>query len=397
MSGNNGKAVLEARHRPSGENSRFAGEGLAFGEYLQQTVAMLRRVHARLGTPDPEKGVAGNTPFDLYPAGEACRGSGRPYRRGVLLVHGLTDSPYFMRYLGEFFRGQGFRVLAVLLPGHGTQPGDLLDVTWQEWDRAVAYGTDRLAEEADEVYLAGFSAGGALSVLQSLHDERVRGLFLFSPAFRISPRAAWANMHRLYSWLVPEAAWVSIMPDRDCYKYESFCKNAAAQMHALTKRLAMLLRSHEVGMPVFAAASRDDITTDPSATIDFMAQTRHSSSRLVLYATDPGRLSPGFPVEKLELVNSVLPEQRILSSAHTAIVLPPDDPHYGVMGSYVNALHYYPGDMEKYVACNTGDGEIFQGELTEANLRAGLLRRLMYNPDFAGLKTSMKRFIDNLP
>ena len=392
-----GEVRLEARHKPSGENSRFSGEGLAFGEYLRCMAEMLRRAHVRLGTAELEKAVAGNAPFELHPVGEACRGKGKPYRRGVLLTHGLTDSPYFMRYLAEFFRENGFRVMAILLPGHGTQPGDLLGVTWREWARAVAYGADRLAEEADEIYLAGFSAGGALSVYQSLRDDRVRGLFLFSPALEITPRAAWANLHRLYSWLMPSAKWVGIRPDKSLYKYESLPKNAVAQMHALTKKLNSLLRKHEVSLPVFAAASQDDATANTPATLAFMAQARHPSSRLVLYTTDTGKFPPGIPAEKLELVNSVLPEQKILSSAHTAIVLPPDDPHYGAAGDYSNFIHYYPGDMEKYEACNNNHGEVLQGEVSEANLRAGALRRLMYNPNFAALKISMKRFIDNLP
>ena len=392
-----GEIRLEARHRPSGENSCFIGEGLPFGEYMRQTTAMLWRVHTELGSADPEKAVAGNAPFELYPAGDACRGKSKPYRRGVLLTHGLTDSPYFMRYLAEFFQENGFRVMAILLPGHGTQPGDLLEAGWREWARAVAYGTGRLAEEVDEVYLAGFSAGGALSVCQSLRDDRVRGLFLFSPAFEITPRAAWANLHRLYSWLMPSAKWVGIRPDKSLYKYESLPKNAVAQMYALTKKLNGLLRKHEVGIPVFAAASRDDTTANTPATLEFMAHAHHPCSRLVLYASDTKNPPPGIPAEKLELVNSVLLEQNILSSAHTAIVLPPDDPHYGAAGDYCNAIHYYPGDMEKYNACNNHHGEVLLGEVTEANLKAGTLRRLMYNPNFAALKISMKRFIDSLP
>lgn len=398
MNGKNGCEIrLEARHRPSGENSRFLGDGLPFAEYVRDTAAMLRRVHGRLGTSYPEKAVAGNAPFELLPAVDMCKGKNKPYRRGVLLTHGLTDSPYFMRYLAEFFRENGFRVMAILLPGHGTQPGDLLEVTWREWAKAVAYGADRLAEEADEIYLAGFSAGGALSIYQSLHDERVRGLFLFSPALEITPRAAWANLHRLYSWLMPSAKWVGIRPDKSFYKYESLPKNAVAQMYALTKKLNALLQKQEIGIPVFAAASRDDTTANTPATIEFMAHARHTSSKLVLYTTDTGKFPAGIPPEKLELVNSVLPEQKILSSAHTAIVLPPDDPHYGATGDYCNAIHYYPGNMEQYEACNNNHGKILQGEITEENLKAGTLRRLMYNPNFAALKVSMKRFIDSLP
>ena len=389
--------LLGARHQPSGLNNRFNESQLSFADYIAHSREILNTAHARLGAANLEKIVDGNAPFELKPTNHDAAGQHKTYRRGVLLTHGLTDSPYFMRHLAEIFQQDGFRVMAVLLPGHGTQPGDLLDVTWQEWLKAVAYGTDKLAEEVDEVYLAGFSAGGALSVYQSLCDNRVRGLFLFSPALKITPRAALATLHKLYSWLIPSAKWVNIGPDKSRYKYESFPKNAAAQMHALTKKLQALLREREIGIPVFIAASQDDITASPQAALEFMAYARHPSSRLVLYTTDTKQRLPGIPAEKLELVHSVFPGQNILSSAHTAIVLPPGDPYFGAGGDYCNCIHYYPGDMEKYRACNGNTEEIFLGEITDANLETGLLRRLMYNPNFAALKDSMKRFMGGLP
>jgi esterase/lipase len=389
--------LLETRHQPSGLNTGFNGSGLEFADYVARTRDMLRKAHSGSDAADLEKIVDGNAPFELKPTAGDFAGRKKTFRRGVLLTHGLTDSPYFMRPLAEFFRQNGFRVMAILLPGHGTQPGDLLDVRWQNWAEAVAYGTDRLAEEVDEIYLAGFSAGAALSIYQSLRDSRVQGLFLFSPALKISPRAKWANLHKLYSWLIPSAKWVDIKPDRDIYKYESFPKNAAAQMHALTEELRAELQAHELNIPVFAAASADDTTVDISATVECMASTQHPSSKLVLYSTEPDKTPPGIPAEKLELVNSVLPEQKILNSAHTAIVLPADDPHYGAAGEYANCVHYYPGDMEKYAACIGHPEQAWQGEITEQNLKVVLLRRLMYNPNFAAIEVSLRRFIENLP
>ena len=387
---------LEARHQPSGLNTRFIGSQLTFADYVAVTRDMLRKAHSALGAADLEKIIDGNAPFELKPAAGFPDGNIKTYKRGVLLTHGLSDSPYFMRHLAGFFQQNGFRVLAIMLPGHGTQPGDLLDIRWQEWAKAVAYGVDRLAEEADEIYLAGYSAGGALSVFQSLRDERVRGLFLFSPAFKVSPRAAYANLHKLYSWLIPSGKWVDIKPDRDIYKYESFPKNAAAQMYALDKELGNRLQAQEISIPVFAAASDDDVTVNASATIDFIARARNPSSRLVLYTADPKKHLHGIPAEKIELVNSVVPEQNIISSAHTSIVLPGNDAHYGVSGEYFNCMHYYPGEMEKYSACMNHTSQILQGEITEENLKAGILRRLMYNPNFAALKVSMREFIDKL-
>lgn len=377
---------------------------MAFSDYVARNRDMLTRAHA--GAADLQKIVDGNAPFELKPSPGFPSGQQKPYRRGMLLTHGLTSSPYTMRHLAAFFQQNGFRVMSVLLPGHGTQPGDLLEVTWQEWAKTVAYGAYKLAEEVDEVYLAGHSIGGALSVYQSLRDSRVRGLFLFSPALKITRWAAWANLHKLYSWQMPSAKWVDIKPDLDIYKYESFTKNAAAQTHALTRVLHAQLQHNQsqgkgLDIPVFIAASAEDMTVKTSVIVEFISRALHPSNKLVLYTTEPEKFRPGispdFLAAKLELVNSVVPEQRILSSAHTAIVVPPEDSHYGAAGEYSNCVHYYPDDMEKYAACLKHPELDLQGEITEKNLKAGILRRLMYNPNFAALKVSMQRFMDSLP
>ena len=346
---------------------------------------MLRQIHAR--KDDLDKIVAGNSPFELLPLGEGCQGPTKRYKRGVLLVHGLIDSPYHMRHLATFFQSNGFRVMALLLPGHGTQPGDLLNVRWQEWAKAVAYGADCLDAEVDELYLAGFSAGAALSVLQAGQDQRVRGLFLFSPALEITERARWANLHKLYSWLLPRAAWLSVLPDRDLYKYESFCKNAAAQMY----KLIHALPEEPIKIPVFAAASADDATVNSNATLRFMQRTRHASCKLVWYATSKPEQN------NVEWVNSAVPEQSILSSSHTAIVMPPEDAHYGAAGVYANCLHYLPHDPDGYATCLASAQVAWYGEIQEQNLRHSPLRRLTYNPHYAALESSMRKFIGTLP
>lgn len=387
---------LGVRHQPSGVNSRFKG-GKQFRGYVAQTRDILLRQHSRLGAEERDRKVAGNAPFELEPARRFLPGNIRPYRRGVLLVHGLTDSPYFMRHLASFFQEHGFRVMAISLPGHGTCPGDLLHIRWQEWLRAVSYGVDQLCGEAEEIYLAGLSLGAALSVLHSLNDGRVRGLWLFSPAFRISPKAAWANWHKLYSWLIPAAQWVDIKPDRDLFKYESFPKNAAYQMHALLRQLRSRLQERKLDIPLFVAASADDATVDSSATLEFVSRARHPGNKLVYYTRTPAEYPAGIGKEMIELVDSVVPELNIVSFSHTSIVLPPEDAYYGVRGEYSNCIHYYPAEMERFSLCSSNSPSVLQGEVTEELLRIGVMRRLMYNPHFAALKISMQRFLESLP
>ena len=57
-----------------------------------------------------------NRTFELVP--EDIQG-------GALLLHGLTDSPYSLRRIGEILYARGFYVLGLRLPGHGTIPGAL--------------------------------------------------------------------------------------------------------------------------------------------------------------------------------------------------------------------------------------------------------------------------------
>lgn len=389
--------VLEERHLPSGFNSSFHDAGKSFSDYVDACREMLLKAHAGKTPAARERAVSGNAPFELRPAEDAPRGQDRPYRRGVVLAHGLTDSPYFMRPLAEFFQAQGFRVMAILLPGHGTQPGDLLEVAWQEWAHALAYGVDQMSLEADEVYVGGYSAGATLAVRHSLMDARVRGIFLFSPALKISMLAAFANLHRLYGWLWPRARWVNVSPDADMYKYESLTKNAAFQMHALIKDMHSRMRSRQIDIPVFAAASADDATVESAATVSFMAQTRHALSRLVYYTTEPHACPAGIPASRIELVDSRVPEQHIVSFSHVSLLLPPEDPHYGIAGDYSNCLHYYPEDMEKYAICRGNRPPVLQGEVTERALRGAVLRRLTYNPHFRRLETSLGQFIESLP
>jgi len=390
------ESPLSERHRPSGLNSRFTDDGVAFGEYINRTRAMIARARTDLNSGNGKNIVDANAPFELKPPAHCSAGIKKQYRRGVLLTHGLTDSPYFMRPLGEFFQENCFRVMAILLPGHGTRPGDLLEVTWEEWVKAITYGANALAMEVDEVHLAGFSTGGTLSIYQSLNDARVKGIFLFSPAFAVSPFAFIANWHKVYSWAVQEGQWLDVMNDEDPFKYESFPKNAADQIHLLAKEVRSRLNGRTVAIPVFVAASADDATVEVSATLNFFRQAVNPHSKMVFYSNKPAAFPAGFDTSKVEVINSAIPDRKILSSAHTAILLPPNDVHYGINGAYASCLHYYPKQMERYRACKRKDG-IYLGELTEDNLKSGTMQRLMFNPHFDGFKASMNKFVAALP
>ncbi len=66
-----------------------------------------------------------NRSFVLLPEGTP--------RGAAVLLHGLTDSPYSVRYLAKAYQQQGFVAVVPRLPGHGTAPGSLTAVDWQQW------------------------------------------------------------------------------------------------------------------------------------------------------------------------------------------------------------------------------------------------------------------------
>ncbi len=165
----------------------------------------------------------------------------------------------------------------------------------------------------------------------------------------------------------------------------------------MTQLVQAGLRRDTLDIPVFAATSADDVTVECPATLDFFARLPNPRNRLVYYTRDPSDCPPGIGTDRIELVNSALPDENILSFSHLSLVLPPDDPYYGRNGTYSNCLHYYPDEMKKYAMCEHNSPPVLQGEVTEENLRAGVMRRLMYNPHFAALKISLQRFLESLP
>ncbi|MBI1821383.1 MAG: alpha/beta fold hydrolase [Nitrospirae bacterium] len=383
--------ALSDRHQPTGGGTDIKYDGLSFENYIKLSRKVIANSRTDLKNKGREEIIDGNSPFELEPPQSCAPGKNKRYRRGVLLSHGLTDSPYFTRQLGQFFQEHCFRVMAILLPGHGTRPGDLLDVTWQEWAQAEAFGTDALASEVDEVYLWGFSTGGALSVSQSLRDPRVKGLFLFSPAIQITSMASLANLHKIYSWALPGAKWIDLMKDEDPFKYESFPYNAAYQIYLLTLEVRSSLDNHKLTIPTFIAASEDDSTVMISGTVDFFDKANNPNNKMILYTT-----KTGIPSGKIDRVNSFFPDQHILTSAHTAIVLSAASAHYGINGDYAYCSHYFPKEMGKYDRCKNKK-EDYLGEISEENLKKGVIRRLMYNPNFDSLESSLSQFIESLP
>ncbi len=374
-----------------------------------------------------------NRTFILAPAGAP--------RAGVLLLHGMSDSPYSLRSLGLRLRQKGALVVGPRLPGHGTAPSGLVRATWRDMAAVVRLAMNYLARKAPgrPFYIIGYSNGAALAVnytLEALDRPRMpkpAALVLLSPAIGVTPVASlavWqARLGRLLG--LEKLEWSSILPEYDPYKYNSFAVNAGDQVYRLTRhiqiKLGELARSGRLKAfpPILAFSSVVDATVEAPALVDSLFD-RLPTGRHELVLFDINRLrwmqpilgkEPGAAVQTM-LTDRTLPftltlvtnvsdtsqqvvartrrpgndrlESRplgiawpddIYSLSHLALPFPPDDPLYG----------RHPANKEDHV--ELGDLAL-RGERGLLQISPSDMLRLRWNPFYGYLETRLLSFLN---
>lgn len=377
-----------------------------------------------------------NRTFRLQPAaGAAPRGV-------VLMLHGLTDSPYSLRSIGEHLAARGFEVLALRLPGHGTAPSGLLSFTIEDMQAAVRLAARDLRAHGSPdrpLFFVGYSNGAALAVdyaLATLDDASLpkpAGLVLISPAIGVSKLAIVGRFKTGLS-SVPgfeRAAWEDVDIELDPFKYMSFSFHAAGETFRLTRALAGSIEQHAADgemrrfPPVLAFLSTVDSTVRAEAVADtLLDHLVADGNELILFdvnrnagiqpllVSDPGpltgqlRSSAQRPYALTVITNAStdsleVVEQRSLpgsssvierdiglawprttfSLSHVALPFPPDDPLYG----------YQPGARTNHV--QLGQVQI-RGENGVLTVPTWILTRQRSNPFHAYLLERIDGFLD---
>ena len=219
---------------------------------------------------------------------------------GVLLLHGMSDGPYSLRALGEALAGQGYRVLGLRLPGHGTIPSGLRDVTWEDMAAAVRLGVAHLADGPGgrPVHLIGYSTGAALALDYALDAREGRSgpspasLVLVSPAIGITRAAAVTPWLDRLSHLpgLEQLGWTSVMPEFDPFNFNSFATNSSVQVHRMTRSVAARIRALSGSGPItgfpptLVLLSAVDATVSTDAAVDsLLAHLGPGDHELLLY------------------------------------------------------------------------------------------------------------------
>ena len=328
---------LKPWHRIELDELRAANAPETFAEYRALEERLFQQIREEI-IENPE--AADTLALGRYTPGTvvASLAFDTPYNRSVeliptvepvgaaVLVHGLTDSPYSMRSLGEILRSQGYYVILLRLPGHGTVPAGLDRIRWEDWFAAVALAAKHASATvgADKpLVLGGFSTGAALSSLyavRSLDDPelpRPDSLYLMSAAIGISPAAVMTNIVSGLSFLpvFEKSRWLDVLPEYDPYKYNSFPVNAGNQIYKLTHALnAEILDARERGrlvdMPrvVMFQSIVDSTVTSAEVVRGMLDLLPEGGHELVVFDVNrneviQGLLAPG-PLQDLETLRN---------------------------------------------------------------------------------------------
>ena len=245
----------------------------------------------------------------------------------VVLLHGLTDSPYSLRHVARRYVQDGYVALAIRLPGHGTVPAGLSQVEWEQWMAATHLAVRearRLAPAPAPLHVVGFSNGGALAMkyaLDVLDDPqlaRPERIVLFAPMIGITSMARFAGV---FGWpaffpAFDKAAWLGIVPEFNPFKYNSFPVNGARQSSLVARRLQAQIDRHArednlKGLPpVLTFQSVVDFTVSTRAIVSALyANLPANGSELVLFDINRhAKFGPLLRRDTDTIVSRLLPE-----------------------------------------------------------------------------------------
>jgi esterase/lipase len=285
-----------------------------FNQYIKQTAKWLdeTRVFHGAGYDAEMKAVS---PYRLIP--------NHPNGQGVLLVHGLGDSPYSFIDIAPVLAEQGYLVHVMLLPGHGSRPADLMLPNVKDWHEAVANQVTLLKRDVDEVWLAGFSTGTNLVTSYAAQNPKaVNGLVLFSPAF--SPDDVIVRFAGTASVFVD---WVNVAKEQNYTRYDSLAMHGAALYYQTTTQVELDLQQYQLEVPALLMVTENDELIDTEGVYSlFRTEFVNPNSRLVWYG------EKSYPDARVIKRSMDLPKQKIESGSHISVLYRADNPLYGERG-----------------------------------------------------------------
>jgi carboxylesterase len=181
----------------------------------------------------------------------------------VLLLHGFTGSPLSIAPWAHALHSQGFTVSAPRLAGHGTHWRDLNHTTWVDWYADVEKAFLQLTAQYERVFVAGFSAGGALALrLAQIRSSEMEGLILLNASIYDERKIFWLLpvLARIIPSLPARTSDLSL-PNPPKHGYDRLPLRALNSLRQLWSTVEENL--YLVDLPVLVAYSLNDHVVNP--------------------------------------------------------------------------------------------------------------------------------------
>ena len=240
----------------------------SFAEYLASTREWLEQNRLFI-TAEKQSELSLVTPKEYHPD--------KPNGQGVLLVHGLGDSPYSFADVATHLAEQGYLVRTILLPGHASKVGDLQLPTLEDWQGVVHHHIQLLKQDTDSIWVGGYSTGANLVASEALKDRSINGMLLFSPA--LLPNSSAVKFAELASYFI---TWADQDPEDNPLRYNSLPMSAAAVYYQTSVQVRKQLEDAHYDKPVFMLMSEGDKVISTQFAIEtFSTKMSHPKSHIV--------------------------------------------------------------------------------------------------------------------
>ncbi|MEZ8266819.1 alpha/beta hydrolase [Vibrio cyclitrophicus] len=343
-----------------------------FDAYISDTQDWLLRNRVFM-TENKQLEIQLNSPAEYQPVS--------PNGKAVLLVHGLGDSPYSFKDIATHLAEQGYLVRTVLLPGHGSRVGDLMQPSLEDWQGVVAHHTQLLEQEYDSVWLGGYSTGANLVTSQAMNDPKISGLLLFSPAFQ--PSSSAVQYAGLASYFI---TWADQDPEDNILRYNSLPMNGASVYYETSEVVREDLQDKHFDKPVFIMMSEGDSVIDTKFVQQAFSRSMPNPNNVLIWLGEATLEDP-----RAIQYSMKIPDQRISNGSHMGLLFSPNNPYYGVNGSKRICSN---GQAEGYEEQCIDNSEVWYsawGYIEDGKNHA----RLTYNPYFSDSMTKLDAVLNS--
>lgn len=345
-----------------------------FKQYIEETREWLTQNRLFI-TGDKEAELAQVLPREYQPE--------HPNGQGVLLVHGLGDSPYSFHDVAIHLAEQGYLVRTLLLPGHASKVGDLQLANLQDWQGVVDHHIALLKKTTSRVWLGGYSTGANLVTSAALDDNSIQGLLLFSPA--LEPGSKMVQFAELASYFV---TWADQDPEDNPLRYNSLPMNAAAVYYQTSAVVREQLSTSRFDRPVFMLLSEGDKVINTEFAVTTFSEKMANPNSHVVWQGENDLTEPRSTRFSMKLT-----DQQISNGSHMGLLFSPDNPNYGIGGK--NRICSNGQAEEQLSHCTSGQDVWYSawGYTEPGKVHA----RLTYNPYFAQSMAIMDQVMTTTP